>query len=344
MKTTCREIAEILSDYDSPDCTSTEKELVNQHLSECLSCQQALSRQRQLVAGLKKEAALLSPKTPLFQVPKAQKETAGKTQQKPDSEGLWSVLFGGRLNTLALGSTGFLIAALLIWQLFASLQTQQMGPQIISPLFASAQGNMEKLASDLYKCSSDVTMQLPALELRLTTASVFVLISDQQIRLDNGRMFCRVIPGKTDFSVVTPQTEITVVGTEFTVQVASGSTSIDLLKGKLQISSKTDRTVMTAPEVCEFLNDGTIRKVRQSVVASTTATVTDMPGTATDTENITPVSQPEAPDTATQSSSAGDYSDLKPTMEVSDETATRAVAPDNQGSSITSPEDTLLSD
>lgn len=327
MKPACREISEMLSDYDTPACTAAEKKLIDAHLANCPDCQQALEKQRQLVAELKKSADQLQPKTPLFQVP-LQKSEPTVTQK---SGNLFEFFFGWKFSSFALGMTSFVLILLLIWHFNTGRPTAQQPGQPATKMLALAQGSYAKHNDHLYICRSDVSIKTSAFELKLKPETIFAILSENEIKLENGHLFCEIEPLQDDFKILTPHAVIKVTGTEFSLTVSSFTTCIDLQQGSLQISNRNGQIDLVAPAVAEFLANGTYKKVKtasdnQVIKTSISDKNTVASATiATSSEQISEIETPKTPATP---------------KEFHEEPAT----PENQNNSITSPEDTLLGD
>ncbi len=297
MKTTCREIAELLSDYDDPGCETADREIVTRHLAECADCRQALDRQRSLVDSLRREVAALTPTGTPFQVPGTRPEGSPRpasSARAPGSPGNGTPAVApsrgtspaaaepGWFEALVAGLAGrrwalapAALALLVIGVWLAGRPHPAGGPgrpvQVAVSGLHLARGTLvpvdgpgagpagiQPAFGHRYRCQEEAVASMGAGILAFAPGAVFVPAADR-LTLEAGQVHCRILPQGTGFAVETPCAVVTVVGTDFTVVASPTATTIHLHEGRLRVSGNEDPREMTASESRTFFPHGPSR-------------------------------------------------------------------------------------
>ncbi|MBF0409809.1 MAG: FecR domain-containing protein [Candidatus Riflebacteria bacterium] len=93
--------------------------------------------------------------------------------------------------------------------------------------------------------------------LDLSKGSQFSMTKEGVV-LDNGEVKCVIRPGEAPFSVITPCSSISCLGTEFQVKVSPDHTEVLLMKGKLRINSKTGEKIIQDNKFVKINQSGKI--------------------------------------------------------------------------------------
>jgi predicted anti-sigma-YlaC factor YlaD len=263
MKTSCRDIAEALSDYDNPDITVAEKKLIDEHLAVCPVCRNALSQQRMLLAKMREEALGAPATFPLFQIPEEKRSTkvlpvqkAGFWQKLAELQKMWLVPAAG----LAL----IFLAVVLLY--FRSDNRSQV--MLLSGAIKSATNLTEFNATrplhqdEKFCCLSPAKISFAAGTAKLQAGSCFTVLA-AAVELESGAADFDIIPSGKGFSVHTSYAVLGVIGTSFRVVVASDSVRVNLFKGRLKVDAKGGSKELVGSASCKIDRNGIISPVDQ---------------------------------------------------------------------------------
>lgn len=263
MKTSCRDIAEALSDYDNPDITVAEKKLIDEHLAVCPVCRNTLSQQRMLLAKMRKEVLGAPAIFPLFQIPEEKRsikvlpaQKAGFWQKLAELQKMWLVPAAG----LAL-----IFLAVVLLYVRSDNRPQVM---LLSGAIKSATNSTEFNATrslhqdEKFCCLSSAKISFAAGTAKLQAGSCFTVLA-AAVELESGAADFDIVPSGKGFSVITRYAVLGVIGTSFRVAVASDSVRVDLFKGRLKVDGKGGSKELVGSESCKIDRNGIISPVVQ---------------------------------------------------------------------------------
>lgn len=130
------------------------------------------------------------------------------------------------------------------------------------------------MPGDRFETDSNAQMMVTLLgptEVKLAPETRILIHNDRRISVEKGHVFLDVAKGDRMFRVFTPNSEITVFGTSFDVNVSSDSTTVSVVEGEVQVESGDNFTQITTGEQVEVLKDSPEFAPRNVAIASISA-------------------------------------------------------------------------
>lgn len=261
MKKACREIAEIISDYDSSDCSISEKELVEQHIISCPECKKMLEKQQNLLVSLRYEAHKVQNTSFLVNLSDLQ-----KVDSQAENQNLLSRLMNLRFKWLII-SPAFAVCLLLLLLIYPKekIVSKKVNASV---LLGSLIRNGHKvqlidgtlLAGVKYSCPTKTKIKFQQGTSELKAKSIFALASDS-MSLFEGTAIFKIMPSDKNFVVTTNLAKIHVLGTMFKVSTNALSTRILLENGRIKVETDKTSKILKGKCRCDILAGGVIQEV-----------------------------------------------------------------------------------
>lgn len=170
---------------------------------------------------------------------------------------------------LAAAAALLILAAAGVWLMFgSSRETVRSFATLMATTNARwSDPNVELALSSGERVTSALRLESGLAEFQMLDGATVVLDGPANVRftdrktvfVDEGRVFCKCPTPESRITVVTPQTRVVDLGTEFSVDARTDdSTRVAVLSGKVQVMS-LNAGVLTAGEVIEVKRDQVVR-------------------------------------------------------------------------------------
>ena len=277
----CTKIEHWIQSYIDGEQSDSERVIFEKHVHECSRCQELLNEQRRCTAdmfetfsGVKLQDSLtpyvMDHLPEMIDLQKGTRELAmvNKRAKHPRS---WSALM--------MRAVPVAVAMMLVYLGYVLKVNwpEEMVPDTVigsvthqdGTAFRIDDASDERTASalkafampgDRFETSLDTTMMITLLgpsTIKLAPETRVRINSDRRISVEKGRVFLDVSKGTRMFRVFTPESDITVFGTSFDVNVELNTTTVSVAEGEVQVESAEHFTQITPGEQVEVTTEET---------------------------------------------------------------------------------------